>query len=105
MKILLQKLLNKRGIDSVDQLSTEEKANFDKWDAVLSAEPLTVDKLKDFLLAKVGNIEEKWADLSIGQEKKAELIPYFTCYKALLGIIASPNQEKAQLEKYLQSLL
>ena len=101
MKGILQKLLARNGIESFDKLDEEEKSTYRNWDRILSKEELTIDDLKFFLKTQVGIIEAKWKDYGTAREKKEELLPYYTVYKALLDAIGAPQQEREALEAYL----
>jgi hypothetical protein len=105
MHNLLTKLLQKRGINDTRDLSKEEQKTFDDWQKVLSKEELTLPDVKDFCRNQVGIIEQKWADYNLDQEKKNNLIPYHTVYKAILRAIDSPKETRSALEKNLQQLI
>lgn len=94
-------MLQRKGIESTEDLSNEEKVVFQNYDKILSKETLTIDDIKKFLQTQVTIIEAKWKDLNLENTKKAELIPYHTCYKVLLQSIDAPLQEKEALELYL----
>ena len=104
MHKLLQKLLNKRGIENFEDLSKEEKITFKEWDGVLSKEELTIEDVKTFCQTQCEIIEGKWKDYSFGKEEKAELIPYHTTYKTLLTAINSPKLTREALERQLTEL-
>jgi hypothetical protein len=112
MHTLIEKLLRKRGIKDFSELDNEpmidksptEKETFEGWQAVLSKEELTIKDIKEFCESQIGIIEGKWKDLSIQNEKKAELIPYHTVYKNLLAAIDSPQAARENLEKHLIEL-
>ena len=105
MKGILQKLLYKKGIESIDQLSPEEKSIFDNWEKVLSKDELTIDDVKEFCKTQCEIIEGKWKDYEMPNTKKAEMIPYHTVYKTLLQVIDSPRSAREQLEQHLNQLL
>lgn len=105
MKGILQKLLARRGIESFDKLDEEEKQTFRNWDKTLSKEEMTLEDLKFFIKTQVGIIEAKWKDYGLEHTKKAELLPYYTVYKALLDAIGAPQQEREALEAYLVTQL
>jgi mRNA-degrading endonuclease HigB of HigAB toxin-antitoxin module len=102
---ILSKILAKRGIKDVSQLTKEERLDFDNWTAILSKEELTTADIKEFCKSQVDIIEGKWSDLNIENERKAELIPYHTVYSVLLKVIDSPRLAREQLEKQLNELL
>ena len=99
---ILSRLLEKRGVKEED-LSTEEKAQFDKWKRTLSEGEITVPKIKEFCERMIAAIETKWRDFEY--TNKERLLPYHTAYKSILGILDGPKTEKEQLEKYLITLL
>lgn len=101
MNSLLAKLLRKRGIETVEELSHEERATFDKYEKVLNKRELTVADLRQFIQARIDHIEMKWKDMNIDAGKKAELVPYFTVYKTLLQAIDAPMSEREALEQVL----
>ena len=105
MKDILAKILQKRGLSSVEELDKEEKQTFDQWQATLSKDELTIQDVKDFCQNQVDIIEGKWTDLNIRQEQKGELIPYHTVYNLLLRVLDSPKDAREALEKNLQQLL
>lgn len=102
---ILTKLLEKKGIQSPEQLSEEEQKTFQQWQSVLGKDELTVQDIKDFCSRQVQVIEGHWADLRLEQERKAQMIPYHTVYKLLLGAIDSPKAAREALEKNLTQLL
>lgn len=105
MHNLLYKLLNKRRIESVDELSVDEKTVFENWNKVLTTEDLTVNEIKVFCQGQIDIIETKWKDYGLEQAKKNELLPYYTVYKTLLAVIDSPKTAREALENYLIQLI
>jgi hypothetical protein len=105
MKAILEKLLGKRGIHSLDELDSEEKNTFEGWNAVLSKEGLTTADIKEFCQKQCDVIEGKWKDYGVTAQGKAELIPYHTVYKTLIVAIDSPRSARENLEKHLEQLI
>ena len=105
MHQILEKLLGKRGIKSLDELNKEEQETFEKWQAVLSKEELTTSDIKTFCQVQINMIEAKWSDLNVDKDKKAEWIPYHTVYKLLLTAIDSPRMAREAVEKNLIQLI
>lgn len=100
---LLSKLLAKRGIDKVEDLSDEEKVTIDKFKAVLSGENLTLDSIKDFMRMQIRVIETKFAEADSKNDVyyKACLNVYLTMLKAM----EAPERERESLERYLTQLI
>lgn len=101
MNNILTKLLQRKGIGGVDQLSTEEKNTFVNWNRVLSKEKLSIDDFREFITSRIGEIENRWQDKNTDNAKKAELIPYHTVYKTMLNAINAPQVEREALERTL----
>ena len=102
MSSILSRLLEKRGVTE-DELSSEEKVQFDQWRLTLSEGECTVGKIKDFCTRMVDVIEVKWRDFEYKDKEK--LLPVHSVYKAILGIIDGPKAERENLEKYLTNLI
>jgi hypothetical protein len=102
---LIEKLLNKRGINNPDQLDQEEKKTFENWQLVLNKSELATPDIILFCQSQISVIENKWKDLEMPLSKKAELIPYHTVYKTLLAAIESPKAAREALEIQLNQLL
>lgn len=101
MHSLIRKLLQKRGIKSVEELSMDERATFDNYTRILNKRELSMDDLKQFVQARIDQIEQKWKDMNIDATRKGELIPYHTVYKTLLQAMNAPQAEREALEQVL----
>lgn len=102
---ILEKFLKSRGIKSPEELSRDERKDFDNWQAIISKPELTTKDIQNFCLTQVSLIENKWKSYDTDTEKKAQLIPYHTVYRTLLQIIDSPQQERSNLEATLNQLI
>lgn len=98
---ILTKLLKRKGIEKIEDLSTDERVVFDNYKATLAKEQLTIEDFKRFLETQITIIEGKWKNYDLENAKKAELIPYHTVYKTLLQAIEAPLVEKRALEEVL----
>jgi hypothetical protein len=112
MHNLLTKWLEKRGVKSPDELdntpmpdgSPTELEVFNEYKAGLAKQDLTLEDLKNYCLAQISVIESKWADYSIDDSKKSQLIPYHTVYKTLINVIDGPVAVRTAMEKQLEKL-
>jgi hypothetical protein len=105
MQKLLRRLLDKKKIDSVDDLSSEERADFERWDKTLSEGEMSVEKIAEFCRNQINSCEMMWSNLDNSPEKNQKLILMHTIYKKMLGVIESPEAEREALEKYLTQLI
>ena len=100
---LLSKLLEKRGISKVEELSIEEKVVFDRYKVVLTGEAVTIDTLKEFCKAQIAIIEARFA--APVTEHDVYLKACLHVYLNLLKAIEAPQAERESLEKYLTQLI
>lgn len=105
MSNILSRLLQKRGISNPEDLSIDEKNDFERWRRVLSDGEITIDKVTSFCDNQIGLIEGQWKDLSNTNQKNERLILLHTVYKAIKNVIVSPQAEREALEKYLQQMI
>lgn|SRR3990167_9529004 len=105
MHSLLSKLLQKRNIKHVDELSNEEKDQFQRWQSVLTGERVTVDKVDLFIKGQIASIESQMKNLDNTPQKNERLILLFSVYKAISEALKAPEKEREVLEQYLTSLL
>lgn len=105
MHKLLAQLLEARKIKTVDELSEEEKTDFDRWNSILSDRDITVDSIKEFCSAQIKGIELQWKDLDNAAVKNERLAIMHTVYRSILELIDSPVEERKYVEKHLQELI
>ena len=105
MLAILERLLKKRGIKDVSVLSNDEKADFDRWNKVLSEGEISVEKIKTFCQQQIKLIESQWKNLDNSERKNERLIVMHVVYSAILEAIEAPKIERENLEKYLVGLI
>lgn len=102
---LIEKLLKKRGINSVEELSEEEKTQFDAWQKTLTQEKVTIPSISAFLSVQKSIIETQFGDISNSDEKNSRLVLQHAIYSKLLRFLDSEKVEREALEKYLTELV
>jgi hypothetical protein len=105
MNALLEKLLKKRGIESVKDMRTDEQEVFDKWERILGEGEITVERLQDFCRQQIKIIEGQYSEPDNSDKKDAYFKACLNVYSTLLRAIESPKAERQALEKYLQQLI
>lgn len=100
---ILDKLLDKKGIKSIDELSAEERAIFDGYKLTLTSKGVTITDLQKFCRSQIALIEDKFgsAESKYDHYLKACLHIYITLLKA----IEAPKVERENLERYLIALI
>lgn len=100
---ILDKLLSQKGIKNIEELSPEERATFDKYKLTLTGKTVTIKDLEDFCRSQIRIIEGRFA----GPETKYD--PYLKAslhvYLTLIQAIEAPKVERANLERYLISMI
>lgn len=111
---LLSKLLNKRGVNNLSDLSNEpmpdgspsEKQQFEHWQRILSTnKDVTVDNLVTFCEYQLKQIDSQLESLDNKPTKIERLVLVRTVYKKLIEAIKAPQTERESLENYLNQLL
>ena len=102
MHTLLQKLLEKRNVD-VKKMSGEEKKDFDRWNAILSGDDISVKKIEDFCRVQVNAIEKRFDELD--SHKNELLLMQHLVYRKIIQMIKAEQQERMGLERYLNELI
>lgn len=105
MHNLLTKLLERRGIKDVTELSKEEMADFTAWQSVLRNDEVTVATILDFCNAEIGRIETQFKNTDDSNEKKARLTMLHGVYSSIRNVISKPRLERESVVKHLESLI
>ena len=106
MHSLLSKLLTKRGIENVEDLSKEEKSWFDEKQRILSQpDEISVDDFKKFCRSQLNIIEEQWRNLDNAAIKNERLVILHTVYSTILKVAEASKIERELLEDHLTQLL
>ena len=104
MHNLLSKLLTKRKVKH-EELSAEEKQDFDRWEKILSSGEITVKKIEDFCKNQIVSIGNQMRSVDNSTQKNERLVTLYSVYSAILGLLSGPETEKEALERYLNDLL
>ena len=102
---ILSELLKRRGIKSTEELSPDERVEYDNWKATLSKEDISLKDVEGFCGIQIANIEAQFKDLANSKEKIERLVLLHSVYSAIKSLINSPGAERENMEKYLTQLL
>lgn len=105
MDNILSKIFKKRGIKDVTELNTDERQQFEQWQAVLNKEEIGIKDIVEFCDGAMGMIEAQFGDIEIADNKMAKLTLQHSVYKKFKDLINAPATEKENLTKYLTNLL
>lgn len=102
---LLSKLLEKRGIDKIEDLAPEEKVIYDRWNTVLRGETVTVASIKEFCTSQIKLIEEKFASGAGEEAENSYLKACLHVYLNILKALEAPEVEREAIERHLVQLI
>ena len=102
---ILSKILQKRGIKDITELSDEERVDFENWQKVLNKEEIQVKDILEFCEGAMTSIESQFGDVEIPDDRMAKLTLQHAVYKRLKQVIEAPETEKENLSNYLTGLL
>jgi hypothetical protein len=105
MHVLLSRLLEKRGIKNSDELTSEEKSQFQKWEYTLAGGEMTIERLELFCKEQLSRIEKQFKEVNLPTEHVQRLTLQHAVYSTLIEALTAPQKDREQLESYLQGLL
>ena len=100
---MLEKLLEKLGVSSYDELNQEEKETYLKMSEALKRE-ITVEDVKRFLEGEIERLEFTLLDYGNGKDKDMFLKARIRNYKMLLAFIISPEMAKENVKDMIKGL-
>ena len=103
---LLKKWLAKQGIGDYTELSNQEKATYNQWEAILTKE-LTLDDLKNFLSKQSITLTKELREaVEKGEERRAlKIAARLENYEAIVTFIDEPNRSREILVSQLKTLI
>lgn len=105
MHPLLAKIIQKRGIKDVTELTSEERQQFDAWRVTLSEGEITVESIARDCEIQISVIEGEMKNLDNSTRKNDRLITALSYCKLFLSRVRGGQTEKENLEKYLDQML
>lgn len=104
-KNILTSVLNKIG-KNYEDLSPKAKETFDRWEEVLTGEPITPEKLLAFLKGENESILTQLLgrDIKSGSELDIRLKAELQYGRLIVSILESPKEAPKNLEIYLKKL-
>lgn len=105
MNEILKRLFERRGIKNLEELSEDEKRDYDRWQRILSEGEVSVESIRKFCYNQVVLIEGKFKEMDVDEKVTQRRVLLHSVYKSILSAIEAPRQEREQLEKYLNSLI
>jgi len=110
MHPLLEKYLNKRGIDITTLKSDydpnfDEKSTFESWEATLTGADINEDTMRKFCHSQLDMIDGMWDELDNSNQKNERLVLLRIVYRKLLNLIDTSKKERERVEAEITALL
>jgi len=103
---LLNKYLEKVGVNDFTELDDEERATYERWRETLEAE-ITIKTLEAFIKAQLDQLSTQLqAAVKAGNDREAILITArLENYNDLQNVIAAPDRNREQLADTIDNLI
>uniref|UniRef100_A0A6H1ZDQ0 Uncharacterized protein n=1 Tax=viral metagenome TaxID=1070528 RepID=A0A6H1ZDQ0_9ZZZZ len=105
MHALLAKLLDKRKIHALTDMTGEERSKFDEWNFILEKEELDSNQLRSFCEHQIALIEQRWNKEELSEKSITKLVQQHIVYKQIISALEAPKEEKQRLIKYLEEMI
>lgn len=109
---ILNRLLEKKGLKSKEELTAQERAQFDNWSKILESE-LKVEDIERNIGYEVKRLTEEWLaedsknpfNFLFHWKREVEIKARIKNYNIILNLISNKAKEKENLMKYIKSLI
>lgn len=99
---MLEQILTKLGLKSIDDLKPAEKATWMQWAKILGKADVTLEDLKKLLPIEVERAKLELLKYENSKEKDLFHKAYITALETISKIIVTPTQERDNLKAMLK---
>lgn len=103
--MILQKWLKKIGVNSFNELNSDEKETYKMYEEALSGKKLTDEEVQNFLQSELNIAIEKLTDIDLKKEDEIFRKVEVRLIKRIISFINSPKVVKDMAEKQLEQLI
>ena len=100
---MLDKLLNKLGVTSVDQLTAEERETYRAWSDALSGRKLTDDDVATFFSMQTEDCLVKLTTLKLRDREDTFLKAKLDLLRQIQNFLASPKREQEVITRQINA--
>ena len=100
---MLDQILQKLGLKSIDDLKPAEKATWMQWAVILEKRDITIDDLKKFLPRELERANVELRSFENSPQKDSYYKAYGDILAILTKFIVSPETERDQLRSMLKN--
>jgi hypothetical protein len=102
---ILDKIFEKKGINSFDELTLEERKTYERWTEILDKPKISVSDIQTFLQKEDQRLQQELLDYQNSERKQIFLQASSRLTRMLIAIITAPEQEKKQLQVQIEQML
>jgi hypothetical protein len=100
---ILQKYLNKLGLQSYAELNGEEKETYKQWEESIAGRKLTDEDVKIFLETELQTAIGRLTDINLSKEDEVFRKVEVKFIQKVLKFLDGPRVEKIMMEKQIES--
>jgi hypothetical protein len=102
---LLKKYLNKLGLQSYEELTSDEKETYKLWEESISGRKLTDEDVSIFLQTELSQAIQRLTEVNLSKEDEIYRKCEVRMIQKIQKFLESPKIEKAMIEKQISSML
>ena len=99
---MLEQILQKLGLKSIDDLKPAERATWGEWSKVLAKADVTIEDLKTFLPKELDRANLELRKHENSKDKDAFFKAYCTLLDTITKFIVAPTKDREQLKAFLK---
>ena len=100
---MLDQILAKLNLKSIDDLKPAERATWTQWAAILAKPDVTIDDLKKLLPIELDRAKAELLKFENSKEKDLFHKAYITCLETISKIVLTPAKERETLRTFLKN--
>jgi hypothetical protein len=98
---MIDQILQKLGIRSIDDLKPAERATWMQWTSILAKGDVTIEDLKKLLPIELERARDELLKYENSKEKDLFHKAYITALETITKIVTTPTQERENLKSML----
>jgi len=99
---MLDQILQKLGLKSIDDLKPAERATWVQWSAILGKRDVTIEDLKRILPVEIARAQAELLKYENSPQKDLFQKAYITALETITKIVITPEHERESLKAMLK---
>lgn len=99
---MIDQILQKLGLKSIDDLTPTERETWTQWTAILGKRDVTIEDLKRILPVEIARAQAELLKYDNSPQKDLFQKAYITALETITKIVVTPEQERENLKAMLK---